>query len=203
MTETEVLTAVRQLAHELDQLAPGERVTNSEVYRNLQSQPGKGGPLMQWFNRETIQSRKNVISDILGHFARTAYQQKPEFNKNAAQELRRLCDLLQPLVVEVSEPAPMVTVANQTELAMTKPTEVSDATRSENQSIANYQQAIALWNAGGLTWAAITERVCSSPATWKAFSAAVKRFAAKTEQTLRVGNVAANREVPNSSPKSR
>jgi hypothetical protein len=211
MTEIEVLTAVRQVAEELSQLGPGERVINSEAYRKLQSQPGKGGPLMQWFNRETEQSRKMIISEILGHFARTAYQQKPEFNQNAASELRRLCNLLHPLVADdqppLSAPAPPAAgivqpTVQPTTLSISATTQASDTASIEPQIASNYQQAIVLWNAGGRTWGAITEELGVTTTSWKAFSAAVKRFAAKTGQTLRAGNTSSSRELPNAKLKS-
>lgn len=95
MDETEIVLAVRQLAVDLRELTPGA-LENSQAYKQLQSVPGKGGPLVQWFNRETDAQRKRVISDIMGHMARASYQQKPEFYKSAADDLEELCDRLQP-----------------------------------------------------------------------------------------------------------
>ncbi len=208
MNEDEILSTVRQLAAELRELPVGGKVTSCEAYRRLQSQPGKGGPLMQWFNRELDQARKNIISNILGHFARTAYQQKPEFNQNAADELLKLCDRLQPPVAppptSIERPAATETrrVAEETPIAIAQQAPPSDtvlatsdaalATSDATQVIADaadvkYQQAMELWNAGGLSWANITEQLGEDSASWKTFSQAVKRFAKKTEQTMRVG----------------
>jgi hypothetical protein len=95
MDETEIISAVRQLAVDLRELVPGA-LEKSDAFKQLQSVPGKGGPLVQWFNRETDAQRKRVISEIMGHMARASYQQKPEFYKSAADDLEALCDRLQP-----------------------------------------------------------------------------------------------------------
>lgn len=92
MDEAEIVLAVRQLAVDLRALVPGA-LDKSEAYQLLLSVPGKGGPLVQWFNRESDQQRKRVISDILGHMARASYQQKSDFY-NSAAELEKLCDRL-------------------------------------------------------------------------------------------------------------
>lgn len=95
MDETEIVLAVRRLAVDLREFVPGG-LEKSQAFKQLQSIPGKGGPLVQWFNRETDPLRKRVISDIMGHMARASYQQKPEFYKLAADDLEALCDRLQP-----------------------------------------------------------------------------------------------------------
>ncbi len=196
MNEDEILSTVRQLAVELRELPPGSKVTNCEAYQRLQSQPGKGGPLMQWFNRESVQSRKNIISDILGHFARTAYQQKPEFNQNAANELIKLCDRLQPPAIQefVADIVPSSSDTVQTtNAAVAHPDDAGDTTHDAGDN--KHQRAIELWNAGGLSWASITEQVGEEAATWKSFSQAVKRFAARTDQSLRSGKIGPKRQM--------
>jgi hypothetical protein len=181
MTEAEILATVRQLASDLRDLAPGCKVTQCEAYKMLESQPGKGGPLMQWFNKETDQQRKNIISDILGHFARAAYQQKPEFNQNAADQLMKLCDRLHPRVVAPPVADPFISEVQHSE----KPQgNAADPVPAEE---ASYQRAIELWNAGGVTWASIAEQVGADASAWKAFSQAVKRYALKNQHTLRIG----------------
>ena len=93
MDEAEIILAVRQLAADLRELVPGT-INESKAYQRLLSVPGKGGPLTQWYNRESDQQRKRVISDILGHMARASYKQKTEFYNSSADELEKLCDRL-------------------------------------------------------------------------------------------------------------
>ncbi len=94
MNESEIVLAVRQLAIDLRSHAPAA-INTSDAFNLLQSIPGKGGPLIQWFNRESNQERKRIISDILGHVARASYQQKSEAEKLASDKLEELCDRLE------------------------------------------------------------------------------------------------------------
>jgi hypothetical protein len=91
MNDAEIVLNVRQLADDLRTLPPNEKLT-SAAYKNLASQPGKGGPLTQWFNRETDLRKKRIISDIMGYIARASYQQKPEYFEATANDLEKLCD---------------------------------------------------------------------------------------------------------------
>ena len=93
MNDAEIVLRVRELAVDLRNLAPGA-LTTSEAYQSLASVPGKGGPLTQWFNRETNPSRKRILSDLMGHVARVSYQQKAEFYQTTATDLEALCDRL-------------------------------------------------------------------------------------------------------------
>lgn len=93
MDEAQIVSAVRQLAVDLRDIVPGA-LDQSEAFQRLQSVPGKGGPLVQWFNREGDPQRKRLLSDILGHMARASYRQKPEFYKSTADELETLCNRL-------------------------------------------------------------------------------------------------------------
>ncbi|MCC6507589.1 MAG: hypothetical protein IT423_00670 [Pirellulaceae bacterium] len=93
MDEADIVLAVRRLAFDLRSLVPGT-LDQSQAFKLLQSVPGKGSPLVQWFNREKDARRKRVISDVMGHMARCSYQQNAEFYKSAADELEKLCDQL-------------------------------------------------------------------------------------------------------------
>ncbi len=93
MNEADIVLNVRQLAVDLRTLTPAQAMEGT-AYKSLASVPGKGGALTQWFNRETNQPRKRIISDLLGLVARASYQQKPEFYQTTASELEQLCDRL-------------------------------------------------------------------------------------------------------------
>lgn len=93
MNEVDIVACVRRLAVDLRTLTPAEMMDGA-AFKSLASVPGKGGPLTQWFNRESVQPRKRIISDLMGLIARTSYQQKPEFYQTAANDLEKLCDRL-------------------------------------------------------------------------------------------------------------
>ncbi len=94
MNDAEIVLSVRSLADALRNLTASE-VLASEAYKSLASTPGRGGALMQWFTRETMQPRKRILSEMLGLIARTSYQQTPEFLKTTAGELELLCDRIE------------------------------------------------------------------------------------------------------------
>ncbi len=94
MNDAEIVFNVRQLACALRNQTATEALA-SEAYKSLASTPGRGGALMQWFNRETRQSRKRILSNMLGLIARASYQQTPEFLSTTASELELLCDRIE------------------------------------------------------------------------------------------------------------
>ncbi len=94
MNDAAILANVRQLARDLRTQTPFQPQA-CDAYMNLASVPGKGRALTQWFNRETKQSRKRILSDILGLIARVSYQQSPAFLTTTADELESLCDRIE------------------------------------------------------------------------------------------------------------
>lgn len=94
MNDAEILLNVRKLADDLRNQTSVQALAG-EAYKNLASKPGKGGALTQWFNRETKQPVKRLLSEILGLIARASYQQSPEFLATTAGELELLCDRIE------------------------------------------------------------------------------------------------------------
>lgn len=106
MSEAEIIQAVRQLAADLNDLGASP-VTKSMAAKLLRTKVGEatGGPLTQWWNRETDERRKDVLRDIIKHVVKAGYMLDPDKIQAAADKLPKLCDRLETATAKTPKPS--------------------------------------------------------------------------------------------------
>jgi hypothetical protein len=91
MNEAEVIAALRILVSDIAELGKSP-ITKDSAMTLLESSSAGGGPLVQWFNRETDPRRKKVLRELIRLTVRAGYIHDGAAIAEATEQLSALVD---------------------------------------------------------------------------------------------------------------